>query len=242
VRQARFARLLRSSAVHDATEPAGSARYDGVAEWYDRVLATSHLGLAGREQVRRLLGCGPGRLLDVGCGGGSHALAFAEDGWAVTGVDVSEDQLELARRRGVDVLQADATALPFEDGSFDAAVSMWIHTDVDDLASFLREVARVLRPGGPFVFLGVHPCFVGPHSRFVEGQGVPELHPGYRDEGRYTGGPGVSEHGLRAKVGAVHITLGHLVQEFLDAGFRLEAFEEPETRAYPIMVALRCRR
>ena len=84
--------------------------------------------------------------------------------------------------------------------------------------------------------------FVGPHSRFVEGKGGPELHPGYRDEQRYTDGPRVTEHGLRAKVGAVHITLGHLLQALLDVGFRLETFEEPVTRAYPIMVALRCRR
>lgn len=68
------------------------------------------------------------------------------------------------------------------------------------------------------------------------------MHPGYRDERRYTDGPGVTEHRLRAKVSASHLTLGHLLAAFLDAGPELETCEEPETRAYPIMLALRCRR
>jgi SAM-dependent methyltransferase len=228
--------------VVDETPPARTARYDGIAEWFDRELATSELGLAARQIARRLLGPGPGRLLDAGCGGGPHAVAFATDGWTVTGVDESDDQLTLARRRGAEVVQADAVELPFAAASFDAAVSMWTHTDVDDFARAVREIARVVRPGGRFVYLGAHPCFVGPHSRFVAGEGVPELHPGYRVERRYTEGPGVTEHGLRAKVGAVHVTLGHFLQAFLDAGLQLDAFEEPETRPYPIMIALRCRR
>jgi ubiquinone/menaquinone biosynthesis C-methylase UbiE len=49
-----------------------------VAEWYDAELATSELGRSSRAVVLRLLGEAPGRLLDVGCGGGSHLLAFAE--------------------------------------------------------------------------------------------------------------------------------------------------------------------
>ena len=64
------------------------ARYDAVAGWYDAEFATTELGLSARRIVLRLLGDGPGRLLDAGCGGGAHALAFAEHGWEVTGVDV----------------------------------------------------------------------------------------------------------------------------------------------------------
>ncbi len=217
------------------------ARYDDVAGWYDETLATSELGLAGRAVVQRLLGSGPGRLLDVGCGGGSHMLAFAEAGWTVSGVDLSEAQLRLARERGCDVVRGAAEELPFENGTFDAGVSMWTHTDVDDFAAVLREVRRVLRPGGIFVYLGVHPCFVGPHSEFVAGEGVPKLYPGYRRAGRYEHGPGISPAGLRAKVGAVHVTLGSFVQAFLDAGLELERFEEPGERDYPVPVVVRAR-
>jgi len=215
------------------------ARYDDIAEWYDETMAVSELGLSGRAIVLRLLGSGPGRLLDVGCGGGSHILAFAEAGWTPAGVDVSPEQLRLARERGCDVVQARAEELPFGDALFDAAVSMWTHTDVDDFGAALREVARVLRPGAPFVYLGVHPCFVGPHSEFVAGEGVPRLHPGYRRTGRYEGGPGISPNGLRARIGATHIPLGSFLQAFLDAGLRLERVEEPGGRDYPVPLALR---
>jgi SAM-dependent methyltransferase len=217
------------------------ARYDGLADWYDAELADTELGEAARQIVARLLGNGPGRLLDVGCGTGLLAVALAECGWSVTGIDVSADQLRLAARRGVEVLQADGAALPFEDASFDGAASMWTHTDVEDLGAVLREIARVLWPSGPFVYLGAHPCFVGPHSRFISAEGIPVLHAGYRRIHRYTEAPGISPDGLRAKVGASHLPLGLFLQAFIDAGFKLERFEEPELREYPYMVALRCR-
>jgi ubiquinone/menaquinone biosynthesis C-methylase UbiE len=191
--------------------------------------------------VLRLLGDGPGRLVDVGCGGGAHTAAFAARGWSVTGVDVSAAQLELARARGVEVVEADGAQLPFEQASFDAAVSMFTHTDVGDFAAVLGEVARVLRPGGAFVYLGVHPCFVGPHA-FVHGRDVPELHAGYRETSFRTEAPGIWSDGLRAKVGASHLPLGLFLQTVLDAPLALERFEEPEGRDYPHVVALRARR
>ena len=218
------------------------ARYDGLADWFDREFATGFRATVPREVTLRLIGDGQGALLDVGCGTGAFSAAIAERGWAVTGVDISEDQLRLARARGVEVVRADAAALPFGDATFAAAVSTWTHTDVDDFALVLAEIARVLRPGAPFVYLGAHPCFVGPHSRFVAGEGVPELHPGYRETARYNEGPGITPEGVRARVGATHLPLGTFLTAFIGAGFRLEWFEEPEDRAYPYIVALRWRR
>ena len=218
------------------------ARYDGLAESYEREFATGPLATVPREAALRLLGGGPGRLLDVGCGTGAHTAELAEHGWTVVGVDESADMLRFARERGLEVVQADAAALPFADSSFDAVASLWIHTDVDDFGAVVKEIARVLRADGRLVYVGAHPCFVGPHSEFVAALGVPTLHPGYRRAGRYTEAPGVSPHGLRAKIGATHVPLGAFVQTFLDAGFAIESFEEPGTREYPHMVALRCRR
>jgi SAM-dependent methyltransferase len=215
------------------------ARYDGHAEWYDE-FATSDVGLFGRDTVTRLLGPGPGALLDVGCGGGSHAVAFGELGWTVTGIDSSADQLRLARARGVDARLGRAEALPFEDRTFDAAISMWTHTDVDDFSAQASEIARVLRPDAPFVYLGAHPCFVGPHSRFLAGEGLPELEPGYRTTGRYENAH--NPEGIRARVGAAHLPLGLFLQICVDAGFRLERIEEPGDREYPYALALRWRR
>jgi len=218
----------------------GEARYDEFADWYDAEFATTDLGRSACTIVLRLLGEGPGRLLDVGCGGGAHAVAFAEHGWSVTGVDVSPAQLELARRRGVEVIEADAAALPFDDESFGAAVSMFTHTDVEDFAAVVGEITRVLRPESRFVYLGVHPCFVGPHA-FVHDRDVPELHPGYRDTSHRTEAPGIWGEGLRSKVGARHLPLGLFLHTFLDAGLVLERLEEPEGREYPHIVALRMR-
>jgi len=214
------------------------ARYDGLADWYDAEFAQADSGGAARAIALRHLGEGPGRLLDLGCGGGAHAVSFRDAGWDVTGVDLSEDQLRLARERGLDVVRADAATLPFDDASFDAAVSIFTHTDFDDFAGAVRETARVLRPGGRFVYLGVHPCFVGPHA-FVHDLDVPELHPGYRDSSFRRDAPGVWSDGVRARTGAWHLPLGLFLHCFLDAGLRLEHFEEPHGRDYPYTVALR---
>ena len=218
-----------------------TAHYDGVAAWYDEHLAP---GPEVVETVRRLAGPGPGAFLDLGCGTGFHIPTLLDLGLTVTGVDISEDQLQIAHGRAggrAVLVQADASDLPFGDSSFDLVLSAFTHTDVDDFAAVAGEAVRVLRPGGRLVYLGPHPCFVGPHSQFVEARGVPGLHPGYGAPGRYTDGPGISPTGLRAKVGAVHLPLGDLLQTFLHAGLRIEAFEEPicAGREYPHWLALR---
>jgi ubiquinone/menaquinone biosynthesis C-methylase UbiE len=219
-----------------------SVRYDGLADWYDWEFQPAALEGDAWQVVARLLGEGSGALLDLGCGTGAYAGGLAELGWDVTGVDVSEDMLRRARERGATVVQADATDLPFDDGSFDAAVSIFTHSDFDDFPAAAREVARVLKQGAPFVYIGIHPCFVGPHSYYVRAVGIPQLHEGwYRREGHYMEAPGISPDGLRARFGASHIPLGGFLQCFLDAGFRFERIEEPEGRDYPYMLALRAR-
>jgi SAM-dependent methyltransferase len=220
------------------------ARYDGIADWYDAEFQPEPLQSETWEVLLRLLGDGSGSLIDVGCGTGAYAAGLAERGWDVTGIDVSEDMLRRAHERGVHAVQADATSLPFEDASFDAAVSVFIHTDADDLATVVREIVRVLRPGAPLVYLGAHPCFVGPHAAYDVERGLPTLHAGwYRRLGRYAEAPGIqSSSGLRIKVGATHLPLGLFLQTFLDAGLRLERVEEPERQEYPFLLALRWRR
>jgi SAM-dependent methyltransferase len=218
------------------------ARYDGLAEWYEgfrRELDRHELDALGR-----LLGPGDGRCLDLGCGTGLPTLAVAELGWSVVGVDGSSDMLERARGRGLEVLEAPADSLPFEEGSFDAAVSFLTHTDIDGFGDAVAEIARVLRPAAPFVYLGVHPCFVGPHSLFVGAEGIPGLHPGYRPSRRYDeSAPGVANpDGVRARVGGVHLTLHDFLGAFTGAGLTIERFEELGDRDYPHLVALRARR
>ena len=220
------------------------ARYDGIADWYDTEFQPAPLESETWELLTRLLGEPSGALLDVGCGTGTYTAALAERGWDVTGLDVSEDMLRRAEAKGVHAVHADAASLPFEEASFDAATSVFTHTDVDDFAGLLREVVRVLRPGGPFVYIGVHPCFVGPHSVYDVGRRVPELHSDwYRLTGRYDDAPGISRaSGVRIRVGATHLPLGLFLQTFVDAGLRLERVEEPAQREYSFGLAFRWRR
>jgi ubiquinone/menaquinone biosynthesis C-methylase UbiE len=220
------------------------ARYDGIADWYDAEFQPAPLESETWKTLRDLLGEGTGPLIDVGCGTGPYATGLAGLGWDVTGVDVSEDMLRRARAKGVHAIQADAASLPFEDASFDAAVSIFTNTDLDDLGPVVREIVRVLRPGTPLVYVAVHPCFVGPHSVYDPEGGVPELHADwYRTTGRYLEAPGIwRASGVRVRVGATHLPLGLFLQTFVDAGLRLERIEEPEEREYPFGLALRWRR
>jgi SAM-dependent methyltransferase len=221
-----------------------TALYDGVAAWYDEQFAPGEDRL---EVVRRLVGPGPGSSLDLGCGTGFYLPVLRELGWTPTGVDLSTDQLRFAQARAGDyaeLIQADAADLPFPDESFDLVFSGFTHTDIDSFAAAVGEAARVLRQQGRIVYLGPHPCFVGPHSRFPYGLGVPALQSGYDETRRYTDAPGLNPTGLRVKVGAVHRPLGSLLGAFLDAGLRIDAFEEPVAagREYPHWLALRATR
>ncbi|HEV8054219.1 MAG TPA: methyltransferase domain-containing protein, partial [Candidatus Limnocylindrales bacterium] len=105
------------------------ARYDGYADWYDANLGP-FAEAAGRELLA-LLGRGPGRCLDLACGTGVNLRRLTDADWSVVGVDLSSDQLRRARERapeGVELIQGDATALPFADASFDAVACALVHS------------------------------------------------------------------------------------------------------------------
>ncbi|TVQ45561.1 MAG: 3-demethylubiquinone-9 3-O-methyltransferase [Gammaproteobacteria bacterium] len=135
--------------------------YDEVAEqwWSDDV-----------RWIRTLKNLVPGRLswfdrqidwdgkavLDLGCAGGFMAEALHARGAAVTGIDPAEQAIAAARAHAGDrAIRYDVgvgEALPYPDASFDAVVCVDVLEHVSDLAQVLAEVARVLRPGGLFLF------------------------------------------------------------------------------------------
>jgi len=113
------------------------ARNDGQTGWYATEMMSS-----ARDSAVQLLGRGPGRCLDLGCGTGRALPALAGAGWSVVGTDVSFDQLEAAREHAGDLarlVRGDAHALPF--GCF---ASPFVAREA---AAAIEGAAAILRPG-----------------------------------------------------------------------------------------------
>jgi SAM-dependent methyltransferase len=96
--------------------------------------------------------CEPGLVLEVGCGRGEFAERMSRELDArVVAVDQSDRMVELTAACGVEAIVGDVQNLPFRDGIFDCAVAAWMLYHVPDLDGALRELRRVLRPGGRLV-------------------------------------------------------------------------------------------
>ena len=209
----------------------GEAVYDGFADWYEEYLQNRAYAIAA-DTLLQLLGSGTGRCLDYGCGVG-HILPLIEGhGWLALGFDLSEDMLRRAAMRSNRLARADAHAFPFATGSLDAVVTSLTHTDVDDVAPVFAEVARVVRAGGAFVTVAVHPCFAGATASVAEDGGV-HVRPGYLDTSRRFVGQGV-----RARVGVRHVPLGELLTKLASAGFDLAQVVETGPAETPIWLGV----
>ena len=148
------------------THEAGTLEPDAVRSMFDRIApaydAMNRVMTVGLDQRWRRLAVElvvqPGdRVLDACCGTGDLALEAERQGGQVVGLDFSERMLERARRKSqtVEWLQGDLLALPFEDASFDAATVGFGVRNVADLELGLRELRRVLRPGGRLAILEI---------------------------------------------------------------------------------------
>ncbi|MEB2284458.1 MAG: hypothetical protein B6D46_02940 [Polyangiaceae bacterium UTPRO1] len=137
-------------------------------------IESSHWWFAGKRLLmRRLLGerlRRPGlRILDVGCGAGATAVDFSVHGW-VCACDRSRQALRYVGARGVaDRVAAEATDLPFRDGAFDVVLAFDVLEHVADDAGFLRELARVLAPGGALaIHVPAWPSLWSRHDEVLE--------------------------------------------------------------------------
>lgn len=202
-----------------------TAAYDEIADWYEHEFLASQrendpIGVG--RCLRTLLGEGSGPCLEIGCGTGTHAAAVRELGWTPVGADISAAMLRYTRGR-LPAVRADAGMLPVRDSSLPAVIAVMVHTDMPGYPAVLREAARVLRPGGRFVHVGVHPCFCGGFADHSDRDAV-VIRPGYLD-GHWTK-QAWTDAGVRAKVGATHWPLPDLLHAFGAAGLTLAAFAE----------------
>jgi demethylmenaquinone methyltransferase/2-methoxy-6-polyprenyl-1,4-benzoquinol methylase len=143
----------------------GTLTPDGVRSMFDRIApvydAMNRVMTAGLDRRWRRLAAeivSPGdRVLDACCGTGDLALAAAQRGGRVTGLDFSERMLERARVKGPELewVRGDLLELPFDEASFDAATVGFGVRNVADLDAGLRELRRVLRPGGRLAILEI---------------------------------------------------------------------------------------
>ncbi len=126
--------------------------FDRIAPVYDVMnrLMTAGLDRRWRRLVVRSVVWPGDRVLDACCGTGDLAVEAERQGGRVVGLDFSPRMLERARRKSgtIEWVQGDALALPFADGEFDAATVGFGVRNLADLEGGLRELARVLRPGG----------------------------------------------------------------------------------------------
>jgi demethylmenaquinone methyltransferase/2-methoxy-6-polyprenyl-1,4-benzoquinol methylase len=145
--------------------------FQGLPRWYDQVGAVMSFGQdpRWRRALVRAVNPRPGqRILDVATGTGMVAFALVDSapGCEVVGVDQSEAMLRIARERsrrhhrGVRFERGEAEHLPFPDGQFDALSFTYLLRYVDDPAATMRELARVVKPGGRIGMLE----FDVPHS------------------------------------------------------------------------------
>jgi SAM-dependent methyltransferase len=114
----------------------------------------------------------PGRLLDVGCGGGHVLKAADQRGWHGLGIDFSYRACTIARAaRGRPVIQAESAAIPIRDACVDAVTLVNVLDHVPDPLGALREARRVLSPGARLVIRVPNAAFHGPWVRLLTALG-----------------------------------------------------------------------
>jgi SAM-dependent methyltransferase len=191
----------------------------------------------------------PGRLtLDLGCGEGRVSRDLRALGHRVVGVDVSERMVEAAREAdpGGEYVVADARSLPFPDAHGDLAVAFMSLMDVNDMPGAVRELARVLEPGGRTVVAVVHPL----NSAHRLDRERPEndlvlLHD-YFDRRRYS--DAIERDGLQMTFESRHWTVQDYAEALTGAGLVLDAVREVRDPGhvrwsrYPLFLHLRALR
>jgi SAM-dependent methyltransferase len=188
-------------------------------EYEEQILPLAAQHLAGATEV-----------LDVGTGEGQIArLALAGGARRVVGVDPTGAQVTEARRRGGGPAygRATAAALPFRRGAFDAVVACLVFEHIDEVDAAIAEVARVLRPGGRFLFFLNHPLLQTPNSGWIDDQTLDPPEQYWRIGPYLVEDKTIEEVEKDVFIPFIHRPLHRYVNALLDNGLSLTRMEEP---------------
>jgi SAM-dependent methyltransferase len=196
---------------------------DGFTEGADPEYEEQILPLAAQELQ------GAQRVIDIGCGDGQISRLAARLGADVVGVDPTWNQIRIAAERGGGPVftRSCAAALPFADASFDAAVACLVFEHIRDVDDAIREVARVLVPGGRFCFFLNHPLLQTPNSGWIDDQILDPPEQYWRIGPYLVEDETVEEVEKGVFIPFIHRPLSRYVNALSAAGLLLERMEEP---------------
>lgn len=197
---------------------------DGFTEGADAEYVEQILPLAAQHLA------GATRVLDVGTGEGQVArLARAGGAETVIGIDPTWAQVREAHARqgGAAYARSDSVALPFPDASFDAVVACLVFEHITDVDAAIGEVARVLEPGGRFLFFLNHPLLQTPNSGWIDDQMLEPPEQYWRIGPYLLEDQTVEEVEKGVFIPFVHRPLGRYVNALSDADLLIRRFEEP---------------
>jgi SAM-dependent methyltransferase len=173
---------------------------------------------------------GAQRVLEVGTGEGQVARALSGAGVpTVVGLDPTVAQITEAVRRsgGPRYLRGGADALPFGDGSFDTVVACLVFEHIDAVDEAIAEVARVLEPGGRFVFFLNHPLLQTPGSGWIDDQILDPPEQYWRIGPYLIEAESIEQVTKGVHIRFVHRPLSRYVNAMAARGLFVERMEEP---------------
>lgn len=217
----------------------GTKRWDNNAEQWHRLFGENDLNRRDLLDpiILQVLEDVKGRqILDAGCGDGYLSRKLAQLGASITSVELSRKMLdfaiELQKRSPLTISyhHADCSSLPFLSAStFDVVVTNNVVQDMADYQGAFREFSRLLKPGGTYLHIANHPCFMTPVWGWVKDEKGEKL---YRKVDHYfKRGPFLCPWGPRSGMKPTvywHRTLGDIMNELLSCEFRINKVIEPE--------------
>jgi ubiquinone/menaquinone biosynthesis C-methylase UbiE len=157
-------------------------------------------------------------VLDLGCGSGRYTMVLKEVGAKVVGIDPSEKLLEIARKniKGVKFIKASSEKLPFSDNEFDLVVAGMVLHYVKKINTTFKEISRILKTGGIFVFSSHVPYLGLTIKHKIDGKPYYQFDNYFKEGKRYK-----KWSGLGVKIEFYHHTMETLMKAAINNNFKL---------------------